>query len=910
MSSDTSLVFNLIAKDKASAALDSMKEKLTTASSGIAMGVAAALGKGVADSLDMTASSNKLAAQLALGPAKAAQVNKVAANVFKAGWGESFDDVNGAIKSVVQNIGDVGHASGGLEGVSTKVLAVSKTFDQDLGATTAAVGQLMRTGLAKNADEALDIVTKGLQSGANKADDLLETFNEYAPQFQKIGMSGNDALNGINQLVRAGAKDSDAAADAFKEFGLRAIDTADSTTDAYKGLHLNADKTRSAIAGGGPTASKAMQQVFDALQKVKDPVKQNALGTALMGGQWEDTVRAILPKIDLTKNRIGTIKGATDRVAKTMAESPTAAMERFKRGVTMKLAEVGGAFVTWAMKHQTYMKPIGIGLAGIAATILVVRGAMMAWTAMQAIWTGVVGIATAAQWLWNAALAANPIGLVVLAIIAVIVIIVVLWKRSTTFRHVVTAAWQAVWSKIRDVWSWISTKLWPGIKSAWSKISNGAADMWNAVSGWFGRVYRFVTGLPGRLRRGVGNLGKLLWNKGKDVVRGLWNGISGMGDWIYGKILTWVRNVIPKPIWDVMQFGSPSKLTTKYGKWVGQGLVKGLIGTESQVKAASKKLAGIVREAFKPGKKRTALLDMVSSDTKQLLVLAARQKTVAQHLKDAQAKLLDLRKSRKDLIGSIRDGIVGATDITATDEGTKITADSILKKLMDGVGKAKAFAANLITLRKKGLRSSMIDEIAQKGVEGGAESAAALAAATAGQIQGINTQRDALTKAGTAAGTAAAGAMYDSGIKAAQGLVAGLQKEEKSIGAQMLRIAKLMQRAIKKALGIKSPSQLMAGIGRFVPPGVMLGVRQASPKLEADLSKWAAEAIPGATRGGAGSVPVAAARPLARGGVGYMLVDVHVYDDEGKLKKTIRKMVRVDGRGDVQTAFGKKPGQG
>ncbi|QIM22887.1 hypothetical protein G7075_20050 [Phycicoccus sp. HDW14] len=49
------------------------------------------------------------------------------------------------------------------------------------------------------------------------------------------------------------------------------------------------------------------------------------------------------------------------------------------------------------------------------------------------------GIVTAAQWLWNAALTANPIGIVVVAIAALVAAIVLAWKNSETFRAIVLA---------------------------------------------------------------------------------------------------------------------------------------------------------------------------------------------------------------------------------------------------------------------------------------------------------------------------------------------------------------------------------------------------------------------------------------------------------------------------------------
>jgi hypothetical protein len=78
-------------------------------------------------------------------------------------------------------------------------------------------------------------------------------------------------------------------------------------------------------------------------------------------------------------------------------------------------------------------------------------------------------VAAAAQWLWNAAMSANPIGLVIAAIVALIAIFVVLYKKNETFRKVVDKVWGAfkdavgaivgavkkVIGKLGDLWGWV-----------------------------------------------------------------------------------------------------------------------------------------------------------------------------------------------------------------------------------------------------------------------------------------------------------------------------------------------------------------------------------------------------------------------------------------------------------------------
>ena len=73
---------------------------------------------------------------------------------------------------------------------------------------------------------------------------------------------------------------------------------------------------------------------------------------------------------------------------------------------------------------------LNVALKAYQAAQLLVRGATVAWTAVQ--------------WLLNAALTANPIGLVVAAIVALIAIFVVAYNKSETFRNIVDGVFRAV----------------------------------------------------------------------------------------------------------------------------------------------------------------------------------------------------------------------------------------------------------------------------------------------------------------------------------------------------------------------------------------------------------------------------------------------------------------------------------
>ena len=111
-----------------------------------------------------------------------------------------------------------------------------------------------------------------------------------------------------------------------------------------------------------------------------------------------------------------------------------------------------------------------------------------------------------------------------------------------------------------------------------------------------------------------------------------------------------------------------------------------------------------------------------------------------------------------------------------------------------------------------------------------------------------------------------------------------------------------MVNAAKSILHIGSPSKLMASaIGHWIPPGIAQGAEDNRGVLD---------------RAMAGLVNPEAARPTtpltngmapllgSQAGAGLVTVRFEWGAGDGEFKKAIRKIVRIDGRGSVQTAFG------
>ncbi|GAA3342982.1 hypothetical protein GCM10017714_33670 [Curtobacterium pusillum] len=459
------------AAQQAEKAVDGLEEHVQKAKDGLNVAGAAAgvaLVAGVVGAVDNAQIGNKLAGQLALDPQESARLGKINGDLFADAYGESLEQVAEASRQVIGNIdGMRGANDDAMRDITAKVLDVSTTFDQDLGGVTTAVGQLMRTGMAPDAQAALDIITAGLQGNARAGEDLIDTFTEYPALFERLGLDGQTAVGLIDQGLAAGARNTDLVADALKEFQIRATDGSTTSAAGFEALGLNAQQATAQIAAGGDSAAAGLQDVLDRLRGIEDPVQRNAAAVALFGTQAEDLGDALFA-LDPSSavQALGDVEGAAKRLDDTVNQDQ--GFEQLKRTVTTTFTDIGAAalpvlepVLTLLQQWAPVLGPLALVVGAVAGAVTLYSGAMKVFAAVQA-------IQTAAQWASNAAWLANPITWIVLgiivvlaAVVAAIVLVVTHWDN---FRENGAAAVEWVGEKIDgfknsviDAWNWVST---------------------------------------------------------------------------------------------------------------------------------------------------------------------------------------------------------------------------------------------------------------------------------------------------------------------------------------------------------------------------------------------------------------------------------------------------------------------
>jgi phage-related minor tail protein len=557
--------------EKSAATLEKSFDKMTDAAAVGGTATAVAFGAAYLNAVSVEGGQKKLADQLGLDPNEQKIAGAASGQLYADGYGESLQAVNDSIKNVIGNIPGMDKATQeSLEAVSASVMNVSDTFEQDLGQTTVAVGQLMRTGMAKDADEALGIITKGLQSNTRAGDDLLDTLTEYPAGLSELGLTGQEAMGLMTQGLDAGARSTDLVADALKEFGIRGKDASALSAEGFAAVGLNAEDMTAKIAAGGEGAREGLDQVLDGLRNMEDPVARDAAAVALFGSQAED-LQGALYALDPSSATaaLGEVAGAADSLGTTQAETALVQIQRAIETAFTEAAAVALPVIAPLLQSLREFAPI---LVPLAAIIGVVSGVVLAISAAMKVYAAVQVAQTAIQWASNAAWLASPITWIVLAIVAALALVIGIVV-------VVIQHWDQIAAKGAEVWAgiiaWIDsvaaaldlTAEWEAIKFALANMGAVAEVIWTAFIAKIDAVAESLnlTEQWEAIKTALGVVG--------DVAKGVWDGLVSGINGVIGAVQSAVS-------WFGQLFGAQDTAATK-------GANVGAIGDVSAQRVAS-----------------------------------------------------------------------------------------------------------------------------------------------------------------------------------------------------------------------------------------------------------------------------------------------------------------------------------
>lgn len=251
------------------------------------------------------------------------------------------------------------------------------------------------------------------------------------------------------------------------------------TAEVYnKAINSIAENTKGAMEGQSKTFNGMMSTLEDNLSILWGYLAQD----------WFEGIKSslssFLPKFEEFVKLVGT-DGLSGAVSKTIPELSPLVEMLSNLGNIMHTVVIPALFKfgLWCSQHINIIAALVITLGTLNLVIKGVLAAERIILFIQSFKKAIIAIkefeiltklATAAQWLFNAALSANPIGLVIIGLVALIAGLVYLWNTSEGFRNFWINAWESIKNTCSIAIDGISKFFTDTIPSAFDKLINSA----------------------------------------------------------------------------------------------------------------------------------------------------------------------------------------------------------------------------------------------------------------------------------------------------------------------------------------------------------------------------------------------------------------------------------------------------
>ena len=457
----------------------------------------------------------------------------------------SFGDASTAIADLNTRLGLTGRP---LERMASQFLKLSKITKTDVGENIR-LGTRLFGDWSISSDKqagALDKVFRAAQQSGIGISDLMQTVVEFGAPLRNMGFGFDDSISMLAKWEKEGVNTSTVLTG--MKFGLKQF------------------------AKAGEDPKKALAEIIPKIHDMKDAQAAMNLGMKTFGLRaGPDMVAAIregrFQYSDLEK----TIRGGSDTIGKAERDTRTwhdsltllknnalVALEPVLTTVVGKLGEWSGALVKSAQSGT-----VGRVFSSIGDAFGVVKEKLTAaWHAIAPIVMPVLR-----DWLRTVQVYMRLILPVVSAVFKAIVA-VVKWAWPTVKTvilgalQVIAGIMRAVMAVMRGDWSgaWkavqqiakgagrvltallrASAAIWKAVLSAaWSAIKSVASAAWgaivSAIKTRIASIVSTVRGLPGRILSALGNLGRLLYDAGAQIISGLIQGIEDKLSALWGKV--------------------------------------------------------------------------------------------------------------------------------------------------------------------------------------------------------------------------------------------------------------------------------------------------------------------------------------------------------------------------------------
>lgn len=156
-----------------------------------------------------------------------------------------------------------------LDDITGKVHSVARAFDENDSKIAIAANSL-RANMGVSYNEAIDLIEKGYDKGANLNGDMLQLLERYAPQLQQMGLTASESIALMVQAGKSGIP-VDKAIDSLKQANDTLRERGPATQKALQGIGISVEELSK------KTSFEAVQMISKSMAGASEAAKAKVL---------------------------------------------------------------------------------------------------------------------------------------------------------------------------------------------------------------------------------------------------------------------------------------------------------------------------------------------------------------------------------------------------------------------------------------------------------------------------------------------------------------------------------------------------------------------------------------------------------------------------------------------------------
>ncbi len=414
-----------------------------------------------------------------------------------------------------------------LETLSKQFIEFAEINETDLNNSIGMTNKIMK---AWNIDAAktpnvLGLITVKAQETGISVDTLMNSVLENNSVFKEMGLTFEQSIGLMAEFEKNGVNSTTALAGLKKavvNYAKEGLSMEEGLKKTIESIKNASSETEALTKAQEIFGTKGAAEMTNAIREGRLSVEDLCASMEEYGTTVEDTFNATLDPPDKAAVALNNLKIAGADLGNTILSALAPALE----GLVSKVRNFAQWFTSLDDKAKLTIVTIGgivaaIGPAliafgkmatGISSAVKAIqtiktayaaaKAAISSFNIVQTAQAAISKVVAAAQWLVNAAMSANPIGLIIIAIAGLVAAFVLLWNKCEGFRNFFLGMWEGIKTAFQAFLDWISPAieaikgyfegLWTKLQEIWAYIMQSVQPIKDAISGAFSEAWELI----------------------------------------------------------------------------------------------------------------------------------------------------------------------------------------------------------------------------------------------------------------------------------------------------------------------------------------------------------------------------------------------------------------------------------